>query len=736
MNENTLTADWPTQEQTPAPESYHIEATKSLVERTLRTLKHDDLFGVFDKQGNCQGGADGPDGIFYKDTRFLSGLGMRVGGMEPLQLSSVVLDDNGAMIVDLANADLHDPDGRVWLQRDSLYVGRLKFLCGTTCYERIRVRRFGPCGRVIPLEISFDADFADLFEVRGERRAKRGTRKVAKVDDCTVRFSYVGLDDVQRLTTLHFDPAPSQLDEHQARWDLDVDASERINLVMKIDCKIADEAAEPPHILSAFRTMRRTRKRRNREQAWVDSSNELFNTVVDRAVSDIDMLLTDTDYGLYPYAGVPWYSTIFGRDGIITAIELLWAAPDIAKGVLNALATTQATEVDEAADAQPGKILHEMRGGEMARLGEVPFRRYYGSVDATPLFVMLAGLYLKRSGDLDTIRAIWPNIRAALAWIDGSGDPDGDGFVEYARMTDTRSRQPGLEGQLRFDLPRRRQQRRRADRAVRGAGLCLRRQARRGRDCARAWRGRDGAAAAGRSRGDAAAASRSISGSKILGCYALALDGQKQPCRVLSSNAGHALFAGIASPERAARLARLLTEKRFFSGWGIRTIAQGEARYNPMSYHNGSVWPHDNALIAMGLARYGHKAEVLKIFQGLIEAAFTDEFRRLPELFCGFSRRKGRGPTSYPVACSPQAWAAAAPFALIAAATGLELAYGEDEVRLANPTLPRLYRRSVLARCVGCGIAPGYALVAQRRRCDDGRHPAQWQSGAGDRQII
>jgi glycogen debranching enzyme len=172
------------------------------------------------------------------------------------------------------------------------------------------------------------------------------------------------------------------------------------------------------------------------------------------------------------------------------------------------------------------------------------------------------------------------------------------------------------------------------------------------------------------------------------GCYALALDGRKAQCRILSSNAGHALFAGIADPERAARLARLLTGKRFFSGWGVRTIAAGEARYNPMSYHNGSVWPHDNALIAMGLARYGHKAEVLKIFQGLIEAAFTDEFRRLPELFCGFSRRRGRGPTSYPVACSPQAWAAAAPFALIAAATGLELAFGEDEVRLANPVLP------------------------------------------------
>jgi len=687
MNENSLIADWPTQEQTPAPESYHIEATKSLVERTLRTLKHGDLFGVFDKQGNCQGGADGPDGLFYKDTRFLSGLGLCVGGIDPLQLSSVVLDDNGAMIVDLANADLHDPDGKIWLQRDTIYIGRLKFLCGTTCYERIRVRRFGPCGRVIPLEISFDADFADLFEVRGERRSKRGTRKVTKLDNRTVRFSYVGLDDVQRLTTLHFDPPPDQLDEFKAHWDLDLDASGRTNIVTKIDCRIADEADEPPHILSAFRRVRQTRRRRNREQAWVSSSNELFDTVVDRAVSDIDMLLTDTEYGLYPYAGVPWYSTIFGRDGIITAIELLWVAPDIAKGVLKALAMTQATEVDEAADAEPGKIIHEIRGGEMANLGEVPFGRYYGSVDATPLFVMLAGLYLKRSGDMETIRAIWPNIRAALAWIDECGDPDRDGFVEYARMTDRGLANQGWKDS--FDSIFH------ADGTTAEGPIAL---------CevqGYVFAAKQGAAEIARALGDDELAQRLLGEAEAmrqrfeeqfwlddLGCYALALDGQKQPCRVLSSNAGHALFAGIASPERAARLARLLTEKPFFSGWGIRTIARGQARYNPMSYHNGSVWPHDNAMIAMGLARYGHKTEVLKIFQGLIEAAFTDEFRRLPELFCGFRRRKGRGPTSYPVACSPQAWAAAAPFALIGAATGLELAFGDDEVRLANPTLP------------------------------------------------
>jgi glycogen debranching enzyme len=684
MNELTLPAIWPGQEPHEAPESYHIEATKSLVGRTLRTLKHDDLFGVFDKQGDCRGGGDGPDGLFYQDTRFLSSLSLRLGGMTPLLLGSVVLDDNGALIVDLANADLHDEEGRVWLQRDSIYVGRMKFLSGTVAYERIRVRRFNPVGRPIPLELAFDADFADLFEVRGERRARRGTVSAEALDERTICFTYAGLDAVTRTTRLHFDPAPDRLTEHSARWDLDLQARDRIDLVMKTACSIAEETAEPPHLLSAYSRLRRTSRTRARLKASIDSSNELFNEVIGRAASDVDMLLTDTEYGLYPYAGVPWYSTIFGRDGLITAMELLWAAPEIARGVLKALALTQATRVDEAADAEPGKIIHEMRGGEMARLGEVPFRRYYGSVDATPLFVMLAGMYLARSGDLETIRAIWPNVKAALAWIDRGADADG--FVRYARMSPRGLVNQGWKDS--FDSIFH------ADGSEAQGPIAL---------CevqAYVFAAKRAAAEMARALGEAhelyldqAEALRRRFEDRFwlddLGCYALALDGKGAACRVLSSNAGHALFAGIASPERAARLARLLTGRRFFSGWGVRTIAAGEARYNPMSYHNGSVWPHDNALIALGLARYGHKAEALRIFEGLVEAAVYDEFRRLPELFCGFTRRRKRGPTAYPVACSPQAWAAAAPFALVAAATGLDLRHSEDVVRLVNPALPQ-----------------------------------------------
>lgn len=714
MNEIAAAAEWMSQEPVSGPESYHIEATKSLVDRTLRTLKHDDLFGVFDKQGDCRAGPGGPDGLYHQDTRFLSGLTMRIGGMEPLLLSSVLLDDNGAMVVDLANADLHDHEGKVWLQRDTIHAGRTKFLCGSTCYERIRLRRFGPVGRPIPIEIGFDADFADLFEVRGERRPRRGTLDVHRIDEGTVRFTYCGLDRVTRTTTIQFEPAPARLGDRYARWDLDLDTIDQANLVMRIACAMSDAPPEPPRLIPAFRSLRRARNGRLRDRADLASSNNLFNTVIDRAVADIDMLLSDTEYGLYPYAGIPWYSTIFGRDGIITAMELLWAAPDVARGVLRALALTQADSVDEVADAEPGKIVHEMRGGEMARLGEVPFRRYYGSVDATPLFVMLAGQYLERSGDIETIRMIWPNIKAALAWIDGAGDPDGDGFVEYQRMTDRGLANQGWKDS--FDSVFH------ADGSAAEGPIAL---------CevqAYVFAAKRGAAYIAHALGDRAAASALAAQAETLrqrfedrfwmedrGCYALALDGRKQPCRILSSNAGHALFAGIAAPERAERVARLLTGKAFFSGWGVRTIAAGEACYNPMSYHNGSVWPHDNALIALGLARYGHKAGVVRIFEGLIEAAIYDEFRRLPELFCGFSRRRNRGPTAYPVACSPQAWAAAAPFALVAAATGLALDHEGDMVRLSNPVLPDFLQQLSLRglRVAGSRLDLGLSRVGE-----------------------
>jgi glycogen debranching enzyme len=328
-----------------------------------------------------------------------------------------------------------------------------------------------------------------------------------------------------------------------------------------------------------------------------------------------------------------------------------------------------------------------MRGGEMAALGEVPFALYYGSVDSTPLFVMLAGLYALRTGDWELIETLWPHIEAALAWIDGPADPDGDGFVEYARATEQGLANQGWKDS--FDAVFH------ADGTlaegpialceVQGYVFAAKRLA---AMCARRLGHETRAAELETAAAQLAQKFEDAFWCPELETYAIALDGKKAPCSVRTSNAGQVLFTGIAGSDHARKVGRGLLTPAFFSGWGIRTVAREAARYNPMSYHNGSIWPHDNALIAVGLARYGMKAEVDQVFQGLFEAATYMDLRRLPELFCGFKRRAGAGPTLYPVACAPQAWASGTPFMLLEAALGLEFDPDAREIRLRNPRLP------------------------------------------------
>jgi glycogen debranching enzyme len=379
---------------------------------------------------------------------------------------------------------------------------------------------------------------------------------------------------------------------------------------------------------------------------------------------------------------VPWFNTPFGRDGIITALQCLWLRPDLARGVLGYLAATQAREVIPAQDAEPGKILHETRNGEMAALGEMPFGRYYGSVDATPLFVLLAGVYYERTADRPLAEALWPHVEAALGWI----DRDGDGFVEYQRRADD-----GLIHQGWKD----------SDDAVAHAdgtpatgpiALCEVQgyvyAARRAGAVLAAALGMPERAAALERRADTLRERfEAAFWCDDLGTYALALDGDKRPCRVRSSNAGQCLFGGIAAPDRAARVARGLMAPEFFSGWGIRTLAATEVRYNPMSYHNGAVWPHDNALIAYGAARYGLHDLAVRALAGLFAAGTYFDLNRTPELFCGFDRQPGEGPVPYPVACAPQAWAAGSVFLLLQACLGLGVSAVERQVWFHQPQL-------------------------------------------------
>ena len=667
---------------------FAVASQSSLQERRPRILKHGDTFGVFDRNGDVLWGESSPDGLFHRDTRYLSHLDLRIEGVRPILLSSTLRDDNAVLTCDLTNPDLYGEAGRLVLEHDLIHIRRSKFLWNSTCFERLLVRNFDDRPRRLSIELRFEADFADLFEVRGNRRERRGILLPAHVEADAVTLAYTGLDKRTRTTSLRFDPAPSRLGARGALFDIEVAPRGRAVVFVEIRCDAALPQPRPrEHYLSSMVEARRALRQSSSRAASIATSNEIFNEAVRRSVADIYMLVTDTPEGPYPYAGTPWFSAPFGRDALITAYLALWSDPTLARGVLRFLAANQAKVENPEADAEPGKILHEVRYGEMAELGEVPFRRYYGSVDSTPLFVMLAGAYLERTADITTLETLWPNIEAALRWIDLYGDRDGDGFVEYGRRTEGGLINQGWKDSHDSIFH--------ADGSMAHGPIAL---------CevqAYVYAAKRAASLIA-SRLDmperAEALIREAEALKLrfdstfwcddLGTYALALDGGKRVCRVRSSNAGHALFTGLAAPDRAARLAETLMDRSSFSGWGVRTIASTEGRYNPMSYHNGSVWPHDNALIALGLARYGFKRDAARIFDGLFHASIYIDLRRLPELFCGFPRRRSEGPTFYPVACAPQAWAAATPLSMIQACLGLGFDPLAKEIRLDRPVLP------------------------------------------------
>ena len=648
---------------------------------------------MLDRHGDIGAVADGPDGVFNADTRFLSRLELLINGMQPLLLGSNVRDDNSVLTVDLTNPDFY-LDNKLILPKDTVHIVRTIFLWQKTAYQRLGIRNHGEQPIELNLALAFGNDFADLFEVRGMRRERRGLLRPASIGEREVLLSYEGLDRRVRQTLLHFDPAPTQLGATAGSYRLTLQPGERFALFVAAECD-AEPGVRPPPFLRGMQAAFRARCNSNREMAAVETSNTVFNRVMCRSASDLSMLTTNTPQGRYPYAGIPWYSTTFGRDGIITAMQMLWCDCGVAKGVLMRLAAFQATAVDPLNDAQPGKILHEMRHGEMAALREVPFGLYYGSVDSTPLFVWLAGMYVQRTGDLETLRVLWPHIEAALGWIDGPGDPDNDGFVEYHRMTEQGLANQGWKDSQDsiFHADGKLAEGPIALAEVQGYVFAAKRAA---AHCARLM--------GEHARADALEQAATLLAERFeekfwcpeIDTYALALDGRKRRCAVRTSNAGHLLFSGMIQPERARCVMEGLMRPQFFSGWGIRTVGQEEARYNPMSYHNGSIWPHDNALIALGFARYGFKDAVERVFKGMFNAASYMDLGRLPELFCGFRRAPNQGPTLYPVACAPQAWASATPFALLEASLGLEFEPLANEIRLRSPSLPAFLDEVVL----------------------------------------
>jgi glycogen debranching enzyme len=667
-------------------DQFYILATSSLADDRTLVLKSGETFAVLNRVGDIESIGLGEQGLYHRGTRHLSRLVLRMGEKVPQILRSTIQNDNAFLTLDMMNTDLYTGTGL--LPRGSVHLFRSKFLWRDTAYDRLRLANFFSGAIETTITLDFAADYSDIFQVRGTRRKATGELLPAVIEDDLVVLSYRGLDNLVRSTRMKFDPRPTQISEHSVSFNIALTPKQESTISIAVSCEQDHSQRTIVDFGQAMSEALDSAAQMSREFCHITTSDFRFNAWLSRSEADLHMLIAGNPEGAYPYAGVPWFNTVFGRDGIITAMECLWAAPWIAKSVLKYLAETQATEVVPEQDAEPGKILHEMRHGEMANLKEVPFGRYYGSVDATPLFVMLAGAYFDSTSDLLFLREIWPNILAALDWIDTYGDADGDGFVEYQAKAKKGLVQQGWKDSHDSIFH--------SDGTLAEAPIAL---------CevqAYVFGAKKAAAriASALQKPDLA---RKLEREALaiqyefetqfwddeLGTYALALDGQKRPCRVRTSNAGHCLWAGITMPERAARVVETLFSEELFCGWGIRTLGSGEARYNPMAYHNGSVWPHDNALIASGMSRYGYKTDALRILHAMFEASSFMDLNRLPELFCGFHKRSEyEGPTLYPVACSPQAWAAGSVYMLFESCLGIELSPSANRITFNSPQLP------------------------------------------------
>jgi glycogen debranching enzyme len=658
---------------------------------TLQALKDADTFLVADAWGDLK---DGADGLFHQDTRILSRLVMTAGLARPSRLSSGVSRDNVFFTAHTTNRPLPPMGGRS-APAGVLHIERRRFVWDRRMFERVRMVNHGVEDVLLPLAFDFAADFADIFQVRGTLRERGGTLAPSTHDGRAVTFIYTGLDDLVRTSCLSFSEPPARLTASRAEFMFSLPMGKELDLYIECgpDLCVAPDARRWRENAVAARLAMRRRRRRGASVRGPRSPR--FNAWLDQSRADIALLTTDLPTGPYPYAGTPWFSTPFGRDGIITAWQMLWLDPSLAKGVLTYLAARQANEVDAFKDSQPGKIMHETRGGEMSALGEVPFGLYYGGVDTTCLFVALAGAYARRTGDLELIRRLWPNLIAATEWMRDWGDSNGDGLIDYQRAAETGLSNQGWKDSEDSIFH--------ADgRFPKGPIALLEVQG----YAYAAWQAMaelgeqltDGRARAWHMRAEEV---RQLVEERFWikdeQFYAIALDGDGAPCQAIGSNAGHLLFTGLPSVERARAVARRLLGPEFRSGWGIRTLARGQARFNPMSYHNGSVWPHDTSLAVAGMARYGERDAAAMILGEIYGAASRFQLR-LPELFCGFDREPGEGPVAYPVACLPQAWAAGSVFLMLQAALGIEIDAASKTITVTSPTLPTGTERLMISR--------------------------------------
>lgn len=664
-------------------------------------IKQDAYFFVAGESGDAPGGPNSAFGLYLGDTRVLSRYAVSAspGAMHTTSASFRAGDRGRVVLLADEASSLEDPARQVVIERRPVIAGGM--------FERISAANCGDEPAELQLWIEIDADFRDMFEVRGMTRKARGRLEDPEVEKGLVRFRYRGLDQLDYVTEVHFSPAPAAVEaagaadgdnrglravfpinlEPKARWELDV------SVRASIGGRAVEPSPPPPRGGGPGRSPadydEALRASRDAELDWIQGAarwrtdNAAVNETLEQSLRDVRMLLNDFGGGPMPSAGVPWYAAPFGRDSLIASIQLLSVRPDVAAGALRTLARWQGTRRDPTLDEEPGKILHELRSGEMARMREIPFTPYYGSVDATALFLIAAGEYWRWTADRALVEELMPALERAARWLDQAAGPDG--YIAYHR-----TEAGGLANQGWKDS---------GDAIVHKDGRLAEPPIALAEAQAYAYGARLHYAALLEAMGEREAAADQRRKAKSLKAafnrdfwveetqfYAMALDGRGSPVASVGSNPGHGLWTGVIPPERAGAVARILMGDDMFSGYGVRTLSASERGYHPLSYHRGTVWPHDNSLIAMGLARSGQSPAAARIAAGLFAAASFDRLRRLPELFGGHAADL-EGPVWYPVACIPQAWAAGTPFLLLQAVLGLEADAPGRRLALA-PRLP------------------------------------------------
>ena len=655
----------------------------------LWSTKEGDMFLCADGYGDVDAEAAIGAGLYYKDTRFLSDYLLTVNGRRPLLLSTSA-DRAYASHVDLANQDLVTVDGAIQAIQGTVSIHRTR-LIKSRLYERIRVKNYNATPVELTVGLRFGSDFADIFEVRGLKRAQRGKFALPKAGREGAVLAYAGQDGVFRETRIDFGVPATTAEVHEqqvhASWRLRLAPYETVVIPLTVEARVGGAVPAPQSFDEADHELRRSYEEWERSCTRIWTDNQLYNSVLARALRDLRALLTPTPHGNVVAAGIPWFVAPFGRDALLTCHQTLMLNPDLTRTTLEVLAGFQADAVDRFRDAEPGKILHELRQGELAGAGIIPHSPYYGSVDATPLWLLLLGTYYRWTDDLAFCRKLLPHVERALEWVDTYGDVDGDGFLEYETHSPRGLTNQGWKDSHDSVLHR--------DGKPAEAPIALAEvQAYtylaklRIADVYEALGHADRALVLRDQAGTLRARFNERFWVEEEQYYAEALDREKRPVASITSNPAHGLYCGIIDAERAALMARRLLAPDMFSGWGIRTLSKSSVAYNPMSYHNGSVWPHDNAFIGAGLKRYGHLEATNRLATAMFDMAVSADDMRLPELFCGFTRRPPERPVAYPVASSPQAWASGAQFLLLQSMLGISAMAPQNTLTVNQPLLP------------------------------------------------